>query len=252
MRRPSRPRPRSSALFRRSVAAFDELKQSGRDIEFLADLNAGELKIGTPDSLAATLLPLVIKRFRQDHPRIVVRVSTIPAPTYRSLGLRNREFDLVLGLQANPLPTELEDDLRSECLFEDRLIFAAGMHTRWARRRKIDLAELGREPWILNEPPAWSYARVQEAFGASGLAMPKANLLTPAWPLIMHFVANGPFITAYARSIAKLSGLKELPVKIAIWPWPIVMLTLKGRTLSPAVDRFMQCAREVAKSILRH
>jgi hypothetical protein len=32
------------------------------------------------------------------------------------------------------------------------------------------------------------------------------------------------------------------------WPWLVVILTLKNRTLSPVVDRFIECAHEVAKS----
>ena len=35
-----------AALHRRCVAAFDELKQSGRDIEYLADPKVGDLWIG--------------------------------------------------------------------------------------------------------------------------------------------------------------------------------------------------------------
>src|SRR5262245_36125343 len=35
------------ALLKRSLAAFDELKQGIRDIEFLADPTKGELKIGS-------------------------------------------------------------------------------------------------------------------------------------------------------------------------------------------------------------
>ena len=35
-----------TALHRRCVAAFDELKQSGRDIEFLTDPEVGDLWIG--------------------------------------------------------------------------------------------------------------------------------------------------------------------------------------------------------------
>ena len=35
-----------SALLKRGIAAFDELKQSARDIEYLADPTVGELKIG--------------------------------------------------------------------------------------------------------------------------------------------------------------------------------------------------------------
>ena len=39
------------ALLKRSIAAFDELKQSRRDIEFLADPARGELRIGCVQSL---------------------------------------------------------------------------------------------------------------------------------------------------------------------------------------------------------
>jgi len=45
------------ALLKRSVAAFDELKQGIRDIEFLTDPTAGEVRIGCAESTASALLP---------------------------------------------------------------------------------------------------------------------------------------------------------------------------------------------------
>src|SRR4051812_30284528 len=49
-----------TALERRSVAAFDELKQGIKDIEFLSDPTAGEVRIGCPESIsAATLQPII-------------------------------------------------------------------------------------------------------------------------------------------------------------------------------------------------
>ena len=63
-----------------------------------------------------------------------------------------------------------------ELLFDDRLVVAAGINNRFARRRKIDLAELVDEPWILAPPGTWHHARVQEAFQAQGLGMPKGSL----------------------------------------------------------------------------
>src|SRR5215470_1729712 len=45
------------ALLARGRAAFDELKQGIRDIEFLANPTAGELTLGYPESLTATVLP---------------------------------------------------------------------------------------------------------------------------------------------------------------------------------------------------
>jgi hypothetical protein len=62
-------------------------------------------------------------------------------------------------------------------------------------------------------------------------------------------LANGEFITGCPRSVARLSGLKELRVDLPVRPWPVPMVTLKNRTLSPVVERFMESARVVAKSI---
>jgi DNA-binding transcriptional LysR family regulator len=59
------PTTYGDALFKRSLAAFDELRQSSRDIEFLADPTVGELHIGCVETLAATLVPQVILRFSQ-------------------------------------------------------------------------------------------------------------------------------------------------------------------------------------------
>ena len=58
-----------SALLKRGIAAFDELKQSTRDIEFLADPSVGELKIGCAESIAAAVLPKILERFNQQYPR---------------------------------------------------------------------------------------------------------------------------------------------------------------------------------------
>jgi len=32
-------------------------------------------------------------------------------------------------------------------------------------------------------------------------------------------------------------------------PWPVTIVTLKNRILSPVVERFIACAHEVAKSM---
>jgi DNA-binding transcriptional LysR family regulator len=58
------------------------------------------------------------------------------------------------------------NELNVEVLFNDKLVVAAGMQTRWARRRKIDLADLARERWILTAPGTWNYQIVEEAFRA--------------------------------------------------------------------------------------
>ena len=59
------------ALLRRGAAAFDELKQSGQDIAFLSDPEAGELRIGSGLALAEGLVLAVMDRLARQYPRVV-------------------------------------------------------------------------------------------------------------------------------------------------------------------------------------
>jgi DNA-binding transcriptional LysR family regulator len=237
------------ALMRRGEAAFDELKQGVRDIEFLADPTSGEISVASTDSLAITVLPDIIKHFARQHPRVVVHLDTMPSPATRLPGLRDRRYDLVLARSMPPSDDRPIDDLNREILFFDPMVVAAGSHTRWAHRRKIDLAELADEPWIVPAPGTWIYVHMAEAFRQHNLDLPKASLITIAWPLVADFLADGRFITVCARSLVLRYGLKQLPVELPERPWPVLVITLKHRTLSPVVERFINSAREVTKSL---
>jgi DNA-binding transcriptional LysR family regulator len=166
--------------------------------------------------------------------------------------LRERKYDLMLA-RGSPLPADeqLADELNIETLFDDPLVIAAGAQSKWAARRgKIDLAELVDGPWILQGPRTWNYRRLAEAFHARDLAMPVASFVTISMPVITHFLGDGEFITAMPRSVAHFNTLKVLPVDLPVRPWPVNIVTVKNRTLSPAVERFIECAREVTKSIV--
>src|SRR5438132_41789 len=52
--------PYGDALRGRARAVFDELRQGVRDIAFLSDPSEGELRIGCPGSIAASILPAAI------------------------------------------------------------------------------------------------------------------------------------------------------------------------------------------------
>src|SRR5260221_13647494 len=51
------------ALLARGRAAFDELRQGIRDIEFIDNPDAGELRIGSTESIAAGFLVPFLERF---------------------------------------------------------------------------------------------------------------------------------------------------------------------------------------------
>src|SRR5689334_627087 len=137
-----------AALMKCGSTVFDELRQGIRAIEFLADPTSGDVRIGCLMSVAALILPAVIQRFAQKYPRVVVHQDEVNVLAEQLSSLRNRKYDLTVARLVRPL-TDEEDDLNVEVLFNDRMILTAGTHTRWSRRRKVDLAELIDEPWLL-------------------------------------------------------------------------------------------------------
>ena len=124
------------------LIAFDALKQGVKEIEFLADPTAGELRIGCPEWIAAGLLPVIIDRMLQKHPRIVFHVDQTITATRDFRELRERSLDVVMGRIASPFT---EEDLHAEILYQDQWCVVAGVSSPWARRRKIELAELVNE-----------------------------------------------------------------------------------------------------------
>jgi DNA-binding transcriptional LysR family regulator len=127
-------------LLKRGRAAFDELRQGIKDIEFLSDPKAGELKIGCPASVLGGTLSQAVESFFRQYPRVTLHFDEVTSPGRDFPSLREREHDLILARIARPLIDE--NDLDLEILFQDPLIIAADMRSEWARRRKIDPAEL--------------------------------------------------------------------------------------------------------------
>jgi DNA-binding transcriptional LysR family regulator len=239
-------------LIKRGTTIFDELKQAAQELDFLADPTVGELRIGSSESMAAGLLPAIIDRFSREYPRVVLTVAQAVFATMQYRELRERSVDLLLGRNYAPFA---EDDLESEVLFDDQLVVVSGRQSRWARSRRLELANLSQEQWIL--PPADSLPGVStaEVFRASGVDLPKAPLTTLSIHLSLQLVVTGRFVAMLPRSILRFSGtdrlLKVLPIELPIQPRPVAIMSLKQRTLSPVAQRFIDCARTVAKPMAR-
>jgi DNA-binding transcriptional LysR family regulator len=237
-------------LARRALAAFDELRQCVGEIEFMADPTAGEVRIGCHESLAAALLPDVIRRLAADCPGLTVHVTQVSRAINLEISLlRERKVDLIIARGMFSVP---EDDLNSEILYEESLIVVAGAKSAWARRRKVELAELMNEKWILYPPEESPGTLVQQAFHARGLEVPPASAATMSYRLREMLMMTGDYLTVIPASMLRVFNathpmVKRLPIELGIQPRAVAIFTLKNRTLSPVAELFMQCVRTVAK-----
>jgi molybdate transport repressor ModE-like protein len=238
------------ALLERSFVVFDELKQGMRDIEHLADPTLGEVRIGCVDSIASTMLPRVIETFSERYPQVVFHVDRVVTTDVDLMKLRGRSLDLVLVRYFAPF-AEDDSDLTIETLFEDYLVVVCGRRSRFANRSKIRLEDLAEERWILTPDSANRFI-LMDAFRRAGLAPPKVFLFTYSVELRTKLVATGRYVAAFARSVIQPEterSLKMLPIAFPPRPWPIVLVTLKRRTLNPVAQRFIEHLRGCTKKI---
>ena len=234
------------SLLRGGAAAFDELKQTIKEIEFLSDSAVGEVRVGCPETVSA-ILPPVIENLSRGYPGIIVHVSDVVAPTLDLPQVRDRTLDVALvRITGSPSRHPFGDDLHTEVLFNDETVVVAHAQSQWARRRKIGLADLASAQWILPPASTTNSMVVFEAFGQYGLEPPKVSLVTFSLALRTNMLASGRHLTVLPRSMMKLAAcmsLKVLPVKLPTPEWPTVLVTLKNRTVNPAVQIFITQVR---------
>jgi DNA-binding transcriptional LysR family regulator len=233
--------------------AFARQQQTIKEIEFLADPTIGEVRIGCPEAVAV-LLPPVIQSLSLRYPGIVVHTIDVSAPTLDLPQVRDRSIDLAIVRAAAP-PSRLlvPDDLDVEFLLNDETVVVAGQNSPWARRRKINIAELAAERWILPPPQTLNSMVVMDAFQEAGAEQPTVSLVTFSIQLRINLAADGSCITVLPRSMLRLYGsrlpVKVLPVGLPDREWPVVMVTLKNRTPNPIAKLFKEQLRHNFKSV---
>jgi DNA-binding transcriptional LysR family regulator len=240
------------ALLKRSVAIFNDLRTSVSELEFLADPTSGELRIGSTEPMAAGLLSAVVDRLSGQHPRLAFTVTLGDPRTLQDRDLRERDIDLLFGRLPSATPAV---DTKAEVLFQERALVVAGLQNPWTRRRKIALAELMDEPWCLPPPESLPGTLIQKAFEARGLNVPRANVTVLAVHMQIALLATERFLTILPGTMLHFSAqrlsLKILPVDFPKQTWPVGIVILRDRTLSPATQLFIDCAREVSRPLVK-
>jgi len=239
------------ALLDCGVAVFDDLRQGVKNIEFLADPAAGEVRVGSGTFLAATFISAVIRRLSRHYPRIVFHLATETEPNTLHAELSERKVDLLIARRLGLFTDEKFD---FEILYNDTHAVVAGAQSPWIRRRSIALAELVNESWLLPPPERALGPVYLEAFRASGLDYPRAVVFTVDAAMRIGLLATGRFLTIVPTAVFRFSKrpeIKVLPVEVPTARLPIGIVTLKNRTLSPVAQLFIEAAREVAKPLAK-
>jgi len=244
------PTPYGRALLKRSIAIFDDLRTSVEEIKFLADPTTGELRIGSTEPLLAGFGAAVMDRLWRQHPGINFRVVDANSATLLTRELPERHVELAIVPLAG---TSISEELEATILFRDRLRVVVGTGSRWANRRSVRLADLTDDPWCVASSRIGSL--ITDAFRTSGLRMPRIALTTTTAHLLFRLLESGRFVGHFGDGLLHFYtnrfALRRLPIELPIEPFSVAIITLKGRTISPVAQLFVDCAREVAAPLAK-
>ncbi len=236
-------------LLRCGINVFDEMQQGLRSLEHLSDPNSGEVRLGCTDIILHSLVPPIVRKFSAKYPGVQLDVKLTNPGEHQIQELRERKIDLLMTRA-----TGQRDDFHSEVLFDEPFVFVVGAHSDLARKRRIALTDIIEGNWVLPPYDSAPGVLVGEVFRANGFSPPKPLVKTIAIQLTVSLIASGEFVGILPTSVAALSAnqaaLRVLPLKS---PGPRIsaeIVFLKNRTLSPAVESFINCTREVAKSLV--
>jgi DNA-binding transcriptional LysR family regulator len=91
------------------------------------------------------------------------------------------------------------------------------------------------------------------AFAEAGVPFPERVLISGSLNVRQNLLASGRFVTCVPHSLLPFvrwrDSFRILPVELPLWPTPTMILKLRGRSLGPATEAFLDTLRELARPL---
>lgn len=211
----------------------DEAKKGLMELE---GLKRGELSLGVNESSIHALLPALAK-YREAHPGVQVRLHRMFS---RDIPHEVVNYRLDLGA-VSYVPREAQ--LQATEILKDELTFVVPPKHPLAKRREVDISELGKEMFVAHIVESPYRRRVIELFARhhTPLNMP---LEMPTIESIKRFVQMGMGVAIVPRMCVNWEiehgTLKEVKIKQLNMPRHLYMIARRGARLPHAAAEFMR------------
>ena len=240
--RPLRLTEAGSALVRRAGAAFEQIAAAELEVEAIANLSAGSLRVATFSSAGAAMVVDALRAFRTSHPDVDVSITEIGMPSAIARALRRGDLDLGVSFDHPETGDTLGDDLDLEHLLDDPFDVVVPRGHRLERKRTIRFADLSRESWLLPDfgPDSPSFRMIDRRCRDAGFD-----------PTVAYRVNDCQMTQALVAAKEGIALLPRLMLRaahpgVAIRPLAtdppirrVLAVRLSTRYLTPATERFL-------------
>jgi DNA-binding transcriptional LysR family regulator len=233
------------ALLHDARALLQNADEAVAKARAVAGAGPTELHLGYSPMPTAEILPKALRAFQQAMPNVHVRSHDW---TNKDILAGIRDGRLQLGLIVPSTKASALHDMRYEELFRERVGVAVALQHPFARRRAIPIAEVAAEPLIgLTREDYPNYYEFLSIIFSKVKQKPRVVEEHDSFSGIISAVEAGTGVTISIDVLAHSFGNRVKVLHITPEPRPIsvVIVALKGK-LSPAAEKFWQCAKEAA------
>ena len=240
--RPLRLTEAGSALVRRAGAAFEQIKAGELEVEAIANLTGGSLRVGTFSSAGAAMVVDVLRAFRTSHPDVDVSITEIGMPSALERALRRGDLDLGVSFDYPETGDVLGDDLALELLLDDPFDVVVPRGHRLERKRTIRFADLSGENWLLPDfgPDSPSFRMIDRRCRDAGFDPTVAYRVNDC-QMTQALVAAEEGIALLPRLMLRAAhpGVAIRPLATDPPMRRVLAARLSTRYLTPATERFL-------------
>jgi DNA-binding transcriptional LysR family regulator len=234
------------ALVRHTEAILGRLAEAEAELEAIAGLRGGRLRMASFESAGATLMPLAIATFRERHPAVELSLS-LAEPIHSVPQLKSGELEIALSFDPNDVAGPGGDSIEHVHLLDDPLYLALAPDHPLANKRNLRLADLASDAWIEGTPNCACSAMLRRACERAGFA-PRIAFESDDYAAIQGFVAAGVGVALIAElaltvvrdDIVIRSLGRETPIR------RIHAAALAGGYRSPATTAMLEILTDVA------
>jgi DNA-binding transcriptional LysR family regulator len=234
------------ALVCHADAILARLADAEDELQAIAGLRGGRLRLAAFPSACATLMPLAVARFRERHPN--VDLSLHPAEPDDGLRLlRTGEADIALSIEAT-FATPGPGDVDTVTLLDDPMYIMVHRDHPMAGRARLRLTDLADDSWMIGTtgtcPDASIFLRACQTAGFE----PRIAFNLDDYHAIQGFVAAGMGVS-FIPDLALVAVRDDVVIR-SLGPRPpvrrIVAMTLADAFRSPAKQAMLQVLAEVS------
>ncbi len=209
--------PVARRVLAEAVAARDQ-------VAAVAGLRAGQVSVGTLQTLTSVDLPAELSAFHRAHPgvRITVRDALVPELV---AAVADGELDLAYVAPEDPLP----HGVRVFTEWQEELVLTTGPDHRLATTDSVDLSTLESEPFVVARAGTGLEATIRRLFSEHGLQR-RVGCQVTQMSVLVDLVRHGLGVAILPRPMVERAGLPCVPI---VQPGAIRTVQLIGRTPEP-------------------